>query len=143
MLLCYPQTVCEGFLLGVVASRYNTNTVLMAAGICAVSTKRNTSFVHLFIYSFIHSATHSSHYFTITVQFLQLKFYTCFNLGGCPGPDYLRFSNQDRFHYVQRISFRCADYSNVLRIRHDFLARPRKSTVEPIDPKNIRTSTIL
>jgi len=29
-------TICEGFVLGVVASRYNTDTVLIAAGICAV-----------------------------------------------------------------------------------------------------------
>jgi len=29
-------TICEGFLLGVVASRYDTDTVLIAAGICAV-----------------------------------------------------------------------------------------------------------
>jgi len=29
-------TVCEGFLLGVVACRYSTNTVLIATGICAV-----------------------------------------------------------------------------------------------------------
>jgi len=29
-------TVCEGFLLGVVSSRYSTETVLIAAGVCAV-----------------------------------------------------------------------------------------------------------
>lgn len=29
-------TICEGFLLGVVSSRYDTETVLIAAGICAV-----------------------------------------------------------------------------------------------------------
>jgi len=29
-------TVCEGFLLGVTTSRYDTNTVLIAAGVCAV-----------------------------------------------------------------------------------------------------------
>lgn len=29
-------TICEGFLLGVVSSRYSTETVLIAAGVCAV-----------------------------------------------------------------------------------------------------------
>ena len=38
LLHCFSfQTVCEGFLLGVVACRYSTNTVLIATGICAVS----------------------------------------------------------------------------------------------------------